>query len=105
MSRAREAEDRAAQWILAQEDEGWTESDQAGLDSWLAQSDGHKAAYWRLKHSWREADRIAALGGGRSEPAPRIALMTFVTDQRSYLHLSLQNKDRKHSQPRWAVVC
>jgi mannan polymerase II complex MNN10 subunit len=26
---------------------------------------------------------------------PRIALMTFVTNQRSYLHLSLQNKDRK----------
>lgn len=25
---------------------------------------------------------------------PRIALMTFVTDQRSYLHLSLKNKDR-----------
>jgi mannan polymerase II complex MNN10 subunit len=31
-------------------------------------------------------------GGNR---APRIALMTFVTDQRSYLHLSLKNKDRK----------
>lgn len=29
--------------------------------------------------------------------APRIAIMTFVTDQRSYLHLSLKNKDRKHS--------
>jgi mannan polymerase II complex MNN10 subunit len=28
---------------------------------------------------------------------PRIAIMTFVTDQRSYLHLSLKNKDRKHS--------
>jgi mannan polymerase II complex MNN10 subunit len=26
---------------------------------------------------------------------PRIAVMTFVTDQRSYLHLSLKNHDRK----------
>jgi mannan polymerase II complex MNN10 subunit len=28
---------------------------------------------------------------------PRIALMTFVTDQRSYLHQSLRNKDRQHT--------
>jgi mannan polymerase II complex MNN10 subunit len=27
---------------------------------------------------------------------PRIAVMTFVTDQRSYLHLSLKNHDRRH---------
>jgi mannan polymerase II complex MNN10 subunit len=26
---------------------------------------------------------------------PRIAVMTFVTEQRSYLHLSLKNHDRK----------
>lgn len=29
--------------------------------------------------------------------APRIAVVTFVTDQRSYIHLSLQNKDRKYT--------
>jgi hypothetical protein len=34
--------------------------------------------------------------------APRIALMTFVTEQRSYLHLSLKNKDRKFPQPHGA---
>lgn len=28
---------------------------------------------------------------------PRIALITFVTDQRSYLHIVLRNKDRKRS--------
>jgi mannan polymerase II complex MNN10 subunit len=27
----------------------------------------------------------------------RVAVVTFVTDQRSYLHLSLKNKDRKRS--------
>ena len=29
---------------------------------------------------------------------PRIALMTFVTEERSYHHLSLKNKDRKLDQ-------
>jgi transmembrane sensor len=40
----------------------WSAGDQAGLEAWLAQSMAHKAAYWRLEHGWREADRIAALG-------------------------------------------
>jgi mannan polymerase II complex MNN10 subunit len=26
---------------------------------------------------------------------PRIALVTFITDEKSYIHLSLKNKDRK----------
>jgi transmembrane sensor len=77
MSRASEASDRAAQWIIAREEDGWTESDQADFEAWLEESDGNKAAYWRLKHSWREADRIVALGHSRtsgdnmSEPSPR----------------------------------
>lgn len=29
---------------------------------------------------------------------PRVALMTFVTEERSYHHLSLKNKDRKLNQ-------
>ena len=29
---------------------------------------------------------------------PRVALMTFVTEERSYHHLSLKNKDRKLDQ-------
>lgn len=64
MSRYSEATDRAGQWLIAQEDGGWNAADQAELDAWLAESDGNKAAYWRLKHSWREADRIVALGRG-----------------------------------------
>ena len=62
MSRASEASDRAVQWIIAREEEAWTEADQAELEAWLAESDGNKAAYWRLKHSWDQADRIIALG-------------------------------------------
>jgi len=65
MSRAAKASDRAAQWVIAQEEGGWTETDRADFEGWLAESDGNKAAYWRLKHSWRQADRIAALGHSR----------------------------------------
>ncbi|GAA4823970.1 FecR domain-containing protein [Sphingosinicella ginsenosidimutans] len=64
MSRANQAGGRAADWIIAQEDGEWSEADQATFEAWLAESDGNKAAYWRLKHSWREADRIGALGRG-----------------------------------------
>jgi transmembrane sensor len=74
MSRAQEASNRAAAFIVAQEEGGWSEADQASLDAWLAEEDGNKAAYWRLKHSWREADRIGALGRGvieEEEPRPK----------------------------------
>ncbi|HVJ00651.1 MAG TPA: FecR domain-containing protein [Sphingomonas sp.] len=64
MTDARSARDRAAAWILARERDDWSDRDQAALDAWLAKSDLNKAAFWRLEHSWREVDRIAALGGG-----------------------------------------
>jgi transmembrane sensor len=66
VSRAREATDRAARWILLQEDHEWTNALQEEFESWMAASDGNKAAYWRLKRGWTEADRINALG---PEPA------------------------------------
>jgi transmembrane sensor len=62
MSRAQIASDQAAEWIIRRQSESWSELDQTAFDSWLAEADGNKAAYWRLKHSWREADRIGALG-------------------------------------------
>jgi transmembrane sensor len=77
MSRAQQANDRAAAFLIAQEDGGWSAADQSALDTWLAEADGNRAAYWRLKHSWREADRIGALGPAVVEvvesmaPAPR----------------------------------
>lgn len=64
MSDAGSARDRAARWILAREQGDWSDGDQAALDGWLEESDLNKAAYWRLEHSWREADRVAALRGG-----------------------------------------
>lgn len=62
MSRAREARDRAAQWLVAREEPGWGEVDQAGLDAWLAESDMHRVAFLRLEQGWREADRLGSLG-------------------------------------------
>lgn len=62
MSRAAEAADNAAAWIIRRENGDWSSADQAELDAWLAEAYGNKAAYWRLKHSWREADRVVALG-------------------------------------------
>jgi transmembrane sensor len=68
MTSARSAQDRAAAWIIAREQPGWSDGDQQALDAWLAESDLNKAALWRLEHSWRAVDRVAALGAPR---APR----------------------------------
>lgn len=62
MSRAQQAQDAAAAWIIRRENGDWSEREQAAFDAWLAESDGNKAAYWRLKHSWDGADRIGSLG-------------------------------------------
>ena len=62
MSRALEVSNTAADWIIRREEGDWSDTDQAALDAWLAESEGHKAAFWRLRHSWGEADRIGALG-------------------------------------------
>lgn len=64
MSAAAEIEDRAARWLIRREEAEWSPAEQAELDAWLKESMAHKAAYWRLEHGWREADRVGALGGG-----------------------------------------
>lgn len=64
MSRAEQAMDRAAKWVLAQEEPEWSPTDQLELERWLNESDGHRTAYLRLCHGWREADRVSALGAG-----------------------------------------
>ena len=57
-----QAQDDAARWIIRREDANWSSDDEAQFEAWMAQSDSNKAAYWRLKHSWSEADRIGSLG-------------------------------------------
>ena len=75
MSAAR-IEETAARWLLRREEPGWSEADQAALDAWLDESMAHKAAFWRLEHGWREADRIGALGEAAEMPA-RVARMDW----------------------------
>lgn len=71
MNRAEQASNDAAAWIIRRENGDWSDVDQASLDAWLAESDGNKAAYWRLKHSWQEADRIGSLGLRADAEHPR----------------------------------
>ncbi len=62
MSRVREAQDRAAQWIVARDEPGWNDRDQAEFDAWLNESDLNRITWLRLDEGWRQADRIRALG-------------------------------------------
>lgn len=60
--RAHEASDRAAQWILRQEEPGWSERDAADLEAWLDEAPLHRVVYLRQRTGWRAADRIGSLG-------------------------------------------
>lgn len=59
---ANEASERAAHWILRQEEPDWSEGDSAELAEWLEVSPLNRAAYLRLRTGWRAADRIGSLG-------------------------------------------
>lgn len=61
MSSRSDIEERAAQWLLRQEEPNWSDEDQATLDAWLSASTRHRVAYYRLEYGWRKADRLAAL--------------------------------------------
>lgn len=69
MNRAEQASLEAADWLVAQADGPLSPEEQARFDAWLAQSDGNKAAYWRLEFGWQEADRVVALGEVPAEGA------------------------------------
>ena len=59
---ADEIDARAAEFILRRHDlEGWNDTDQAALDTWLDASLAHRTSYWRLEAAWSRADRLNAL--------------------------------------------
>ncbi|WP_447753254.1 FecR family protein [Sphingopyxis fribergensis] len=62
MSFPEEIEDEAAGWLIRREEPGFGAADEAELQIWLDASFNHKAAYWRLEHAWRAADRISSMG-------------------------------------------
>jgi transmembrane sensor len=61
-----DVEMRAAAWLRRQQFYDWSDDDQTGFDAWLAESNSHAAAYWRLKAAWSKTERLAAL----RRPAP-----------------------------------
>ncbi len=71
MSRVEEVAQSAALFLVRSEEPDWSAADQMALDGWLGESIAHVAAYWRLEHGWREADRIGALGPLIEERAER----------------------------------
>lgn len=72
-SPAHEASDRAVQWILRQEEPGWSQQDAADLEAWLEEAPLHRVAYLRQRTGWRAADRIGSLGPIDAEIPPRPA--------------------------------
>jgi len=59
-SAAGEIEARAAAW-LRRRNADWTDTQQAELDAWLAQSGAHQVAFWRLEAAWERTSRLEAL--------------------------------------------
>jgi transmembrane sensor len=84
MSRVREAQDSAAQWIVARGEPGWGERDEAALNAWLDESDLNRIAWLRLDEGWRQADRMAALGTGVAPPADFESVETAATSYRDH---------------------
>jgi len=71
-------EQAAAQFIARRDIGPWTETDAAALQSWLAQSVSHRAAYYRLNAAWMETGRLNALGAGRMADARDVSAETGI---------------------------
>jgi transmembrane sensor len=60
-----EIEEAAAVWI-ARRGGKWTPADAAALDAWLAETTGHRVAYYRLNSAWDQAGRIKVTSASRN---------------------------------------
>ena len=67
---AKDIKASAANWVERRDRADWTETDQAALDAWLAQSAAHFLAYHRMANAWNRADRLVALRGPATLPQP-----------------------------------
>ncbi len=61
----------AAAWLRRQEFSDWNTENQSELETWLAASSNHKAAYWRLKAAWDRTERLTVLRRTSSQSAAR----------------------------------
>jgi transmembrane sensor len=89
MTRSQDIEAKAAEWLVRLEQPQWSQADQAEFDGWLDESMSHKAAFWRLEHAWRMADRIGALSARDSAARPRRTGLALKWWQASALAASL----------------
>ena len=80
----------AAAWLRRQQYFDWSDVEQAEFDAWLAKSNNHAAAYWRLKAAWARTERLAALRSPPSSPAgPAKSKRNWSLIRRSVAGLSL----------------
>jgi transmembrane sensor len=89
MTREQHIEGKAAEWLMRREQPQWSEADQAALDGWLHESIAHKAAFWRLEHTWQMADRIGAFAARDNISRPRRMSLPLKWWQASALAASL----------------
>ncbi|MBL8268965.1 FecR family protein [Steroidobacter sp.] len=61
MESRQQAEAMASRLIAQRETGPWTAEDAAMLAAWLAESPGHRAAYYRFHAAWKEAGRLTIL--------------------------------------------
>ncbi len=52
---------QAASWLERREAADWSMGDQAELEAWLAASEAHCTAFWRLETAWDQSQRLPAL--------------------------------------------
>lgn len=69
MSEREYLEERAARWLIRQEEPDWSPEAQKELDAWLEASLAHQATFWRLSHGWELANAAAP-----TSPSPRIRI-------------------------------
>lgn len=73
-------EQRAALFLLAREEAGWSPTEEAQFQAWLDKSDRHKAVFWRLEYGWKSADRIRAIDAAPLPPPMAMRLIrTFAS--------------------------
>ncbi|HXE84639.1 MAG TPA: FecR domain-containing protein [Gemmatimonadales bacterium] len=66
---AREIEEQAAAWLVREDSEHWSRTDEAARDDWIAADTAHRVAYLRLKSVWDRSGRLGALRGVNPRPA------------------------------------
>jgi len=100
-------EAEASSWVRRRHFADWSESDDAALNAWLAQSPAHEVAYIRLEAAWNRTERLAALHPFKAERsrglrvplaiAAGLAVIAFMTA--AALPLFHVAKDKVYSTP------